>query len=219
MQQGKLLSEYCLRDGGSDSCLETSICPPAFIPDHSYEIKFNKNLFLRRQRNEIQPFLNNWTQWDRTAEDTSCSTCISQVRHLLPQREFGNKALYFSYNCAQSAARASRRGCARLRGHSFVQPFQSESPSALLSEIGNPFSWTRFLASSGRGDRGDWALLPLEPYWTRTQLGVLINFLTTGEFHLSICRVFPIFYLRGWIFTTSSFDLPANRYIYIFDPK
>ncbi|KAM4608909.1 LOW QUALITY PROTEIN: protein FEV [Polymixia lowei] len=40
--------------GASDSCLETSICPPAFIPDHSYEIKFNKNL-SRHQRNEIQP--------------------------------------------------------------------------------------------------------------------------------------------------------------------
>lgn len=70
--------------GASDSCLETSICPPAFIPDQSYEIKFNKNLFLRHQRNEIQPFLNKWTQWDRTAEETSCSTCISQVRHSIP---------------------------------------------------------------------------------------------------------------------------------------
>lgn len=69
--------------GASDSCLETSICPPAFIPDPSYEIKFNKNLFLRHQRNEIQPFLNNWTQWDRTAEESSCSTCISQVGHLV----------------------------------------------------------------------------------------------------------------------------------------
>lgn len=50
----------------------------------------------------------------------------------------------------------SRRGlrCApRSPGHSIVQPFQSESPSALLSEIGNPFSWTRFLASAERGDR------------------------------------------------------------------
>lgn len=100
--------------GASDSCLETSICPPAFIPDHSYEIKFNKNLFLRHQRNEIQPFLNNWTQWDRTAEDTSCSTCISQVRHPLPLRELGNTALYFSYNCARSVARASRGGAAAL---------------------------------------------------------------------------------------------------------
>lgn len=69
--------------GASDSCLETSICPPAFIPDHSYEIKFNKNLFLRLQRNEIQPFLNIRTQWDRTAKETSCSTCISQVRHFV----------------------------------------------------------------------------------------------------------------------------------------
>ncbi|KAM9804509.1 LOW QUALITY PROTEIN: protein FEV [Neosynchiropus ocellatus] len=32
--------------GGADSCLETRICPVAFIPDHSYEIKFNKNLLL-----------------------------------------------------------------------------------------------------------------------------------------------------------------------------
>ncbi|XP_054643317.1 protein FEV [Dunckerocampus dactyliophorus] len=42
--------------GGSDSCLETSICPLAFIPDPSYEIKFNKNLFLLHQPNEIQAF-------------------------------------------------------------------------------------------------------------------------------------------------------------------
>lgn len=162
--------------GGSDSCLETSICPPAFIPDHSYEIKFNKNLFLRHQRNEIQPFLNNWTQWDRTAEDTSCSTCISQVRHLLPLRELGNKALYFASNCARSAASQGVAAALGLRGHSFVQPFQSESPSALLSEIGNPFSWTRFLAPARRGDRGDWALLPQDPDSTRTQLGFLIHF-------------------------------------------
>lgn len=39
-----------------------------------------------------------------------------------------------------------RRGC-RVSRASIVQSFQSESPSALLSEIGNPFSWTRFLAS------------------------------------------------------------------------
>lgn len=31
--------------GAGDSCRETSICPPAFIPDHSYEIKFNKKSF------------------------------------------------------------------------------------------------------------------------------------------------------------------------------
>lgn len=85
--------------GASDSCLETSICPPAFIPDHSYEIKFNKNLFLRHQRNEIQPILNKGTQWDRTAEETSCSTCISQVRHFVPWRII-ERGAYNSLNCA-----------------------------------------------------------------------------------------------------------------------
>lgn len=85
--------------GASDSCLETSICPPAFIPDHSYEIKFNKNLFLRHQRNEIQPILNKGTQWDRTAEETSCSTCISQVRHFVPWRII-DRGAYNSLNCA-----------------------------------------------------------------------------------------------------------------------
>lgn len=45
----------------------------------------------------------------------------------------------------------------RLRGRALFEPFQSESPSALLSEIGNPFSWTRFLASRG-GDGRDEAL-------------------------------------------------------------
>lgn len=55
-------------------------------------------------------------------------------------------------------------------GQSIVQPFQSESPSALLSEIGNPFSWTRFLASS-RGDRKGDMLQALDCKWTRIQLG------------------------------------------------
>lgn len=158
--------------GASDSCLETSICPPAFIPDHSYEIKFNKNLFLRHQRNEIQPILNIWTQWDRTAEETSCSTCISQVRHFVP---FGIREIFmivffyfFYFVGVQQATDAS------LPGHSSVEPFQSERPSALLSEIGNPFSWTRFLASC-RGDRKDDMLYALDSHCTRTQFGLFID--------------------------------------------
>ena len=134
--------------GATDSCLETSICPPAFIPDHSYEIKFNKNLFPSAT-NEMKsnPFLNNWAQWDRTAEETSCSTCISQVRPVLfyaPVEELreNNAALVLFGFSGVAGARD-----APLPGRSIVQPFQSESPSALLSEIGNPFSWTRFLAS------------------------------------------------------------------------
>lgn len=133
--------------GASDSCLETSICPPAFIPDHSYEIKFNKNLFLRHQRNEIQPFLNNWTQWDRTAEETSCSTCISQVRHFVPWRIRDYNRFWFFRR--RSEWRRPGAAVLRFQGQSIVQPFQSGSPSALLSEIGNPFSWTRFLQLLG----------------------------------------------------------------------
>lgn len=49
-------------------------------------------------------------------------------------------------------------GDAPFPGQSIVQPFQSESPSALLSEIGNPFSWTRFLASRRRDRKGDMLL-------------------------------------------------------------
>lgn len=56
----------------------------------------------------------------------------------------------------------------RFQARAFVQPFQSESPSALLSEIGNPFSWTRFLASS-RDCKGD-MLQALDCKWTRIQL-------------------------------------------------
>lgn len=165
--------------GASDSCLETSICLPAFIPDHSYEIKFNKNLFLRHQRNEIQPFLNNWTQWNRTAEETSCSTCISQVRHFVPLR-IGETAYYMSIFLHFAASRCPAGVDAPFPGHSIVQPFQSESPSALLSEIGNPFSWTRFLASSW-GDRKDDRLQALYSKWTRIQLGFK-TILTLMEF-------------------------------------
>lgn len=133
--------------GASDSCLETSICPPAFIPDHSYEIKFNKNLFPSAT-NEMKsnPFLNNWTQWDRTAEETSCSTCISQVRRFSTVPWKNSEKIKLLWFFLGFSGVAGARG-APLPGRSIVQPFQSQSPSALLSEIGNPFSWTRFLAS------------------------------------------------------------------------
>lgn len=172
--------------GARDSCLETSICPPAFIPDHSYEIKFNKNLFLRHQPNEIQPFLNNRTQWDGTAEETSCSTCISQVRHFGPQRatESVRYERFFRF-CRTSV---SWSGAAPVPAPIIVQPFQSESPSALLSEIGNPFSWTRFLASL-RGVRGEDTLRALSRGWTGTPLGLnaLILFHFSGD--TVICNI------------------------------
>ncbi len=75
---------------------------------------------------------------------------------------------YNSLNCG--GCRCPRGGDAPSPGQSIVQPFQSESPSALLSEIGNPFSWTRFLASR-RGDRKGDMLLALDCDWTRIQLG------------------------------------------------
>lgn len=118
--------------------------PPAFIPDHSYEIKFNKNRFLCRQRNEIQPFLNEWAQWGRTAEETSCSTCISQVGRFVPAKSRKPRLP------ARFAGLCTGCGHAPPAGFGFVLPFQSGSPSALLSEIGNPFSWTRFLAPDRR---------------------------------------------------------------------
>lgn len=59
-------------------------------------------------------------------------------------------------------------GDASSPGPSIVQPFQSESPSALLSEIGNPFSWTRFLAPRGE-DREDDKLQALDRDRTGTQ--------------------------------------------------
>lgn len=52
--------------------------------------------------------------------------------------------------------------------------FQSESPSALLSEIGNPFSWTRFLASR-RGDLEEDKLLPLGMRADQDTIRILIN--------------------------------------------
>lgn len=181
--------------GASDSCLETSICLPAFIPDHSYEIKFNKNLFLRHQRNEIQPFLNKWTQWDRTAEETSCSTCISQVRHLVPLRmretaRFIYLSRFFTFF---SGCRCPAGDDAPFPGQSIVQPFQSESPSPLLSEIGNPFSWTRFLASS-RDCKGD-MLQALDCKWTRIQLefwSSVFEFLNLILFYLYFFPCAPV---------------------------
>lgn len=85
--------------------------------------------------------------------------------------KLGNNRLLFFRFCS-----AQRRGSAAvLRSRRAVlQPFQSESPSALLSEIGNPFSWTRFLASSQRGDREDDTLLPLDCNWNGTQLGFIL---------------------------------------------
>lgn len=63
----------------------------------------------------------------------------------------------------------------RCQATALFSLFQSESPSALLSEIGNPFSWTRFLASR-RGDRREDMLLPLGSDWTGTQLGCFFFF-------------------------------------------
>lgn len=68
-----------------------------------------------------------------------------------------------------SAVASSRKRCS-VKGQSFAEPLASESPSALLSEIGNPFSWTRFLASC-RGDRKDDMLHALDSDGTRKPLG------------------------------------------------
>lgn len=85
--------------------------------------------------------------------------------------KLGNNLSYFFIFCS-----ARQRGSAAVRRsrRTVLQPFQSESPSALLSEIGNPLSWTRFLASSQRGDGEDDTLLPLDSNWNRTQLGFIL---------------------------------------------
>lgn len=203
--------------GASDSCLETSICPPAFIPDHSYEIKFNKNLFLRHQRNEIQPFLNNWTQWDRTAEDTSCSTCISQVRHLLPLRELGNKALYFFLIIAHGAW-PGRRAAARLRsapGPQHCSAFSIWKP--VCSFVGNRKS---FFLDAFPGFCGERRPRRLSASSTRPGLDedairIFNQFQTSAEIRpLYLSRFYPIFFIWVWaagFSTASPVDSTANR--------
>lgn len=114
-----------------------------------------------------------------------------------------NRLLFFRFFLAQ------RRGSAAVlrSGRAVLQPFQSESPSALLSEIGNPFSWTRFLASSQR-DREDDTLLPLDCNWNGTQLGfILISFwscvLLICIFHLNLANC-CVRYKRGVSFGDES---------------
>lgn len=156
--------------GASDSCLETSICPPAFIPDRSYEIKFNKNLSLRHQRNETQALLSVGTQWGNTpAGDSSCSTCISQVRR--SGRGEPNRAVLarlhgsgLSSGCWRSGSRARARAS-----------FQSGSPSRLLlcrkSEILFPGR------VSCRGDRQDDTLYAPESARARPDpIRIRVNF-------------------------------------------
>lgn len=139
MHRRKLLSEYCLRDGACDSCLETSICL-TFIPDHSFEIKFNKNLCA----NESLPFLRPPPppQCDRTAEEALCLTCISQVHSL-----FVRKMRKIAEMTEKKRAMLGVCGC-MLRTIAGVSDFSIWNACPLLSEIGYPFSWTRFLTSA-----------------------------------------------------------------------
>lgn len=65
---------------------------------------------------------------------------------------------------------SSGRWCSVSRAEYSRSSFQSQSPSALLSEIGNPFSWTRFLARRRR-DRHDNTLYAPDSGRAAIQLG------------------------------------------------
>lgn len=90
--------------------------------------------------------------------------------------------LEFCRVCGDAARGGSGGGRAPRATLRIVQLIQSGSPRALLSEIGNPFSWTRFLASrETRPTAGTTRSLAFDCDRLRIRLGVLINSTVCGD--------------------------------------
>ena len=196
--------------GAGDSCRETSICPPAFIPDHSYEIKFNKKSFPPPP-----------TKWNPTLSEqlnTMRQDCGGNLMFNMylsgssfcPVKNYRNNLLWviFSFFCINCAGCPEAAVLLRCQGRALFSLFNLKARLLFCrkSEILFPGRVSWLLGEETAMREGARMLHALDSDWTGKPMRILMFYFLLRYFNIYFKHLFAVI-PQMWLLLTCDKDV------------